>query len=163
MKTGEVLPSALMRSFFSLTFGLLAASPSYAQSVSECDWRAASVNLAEPWSETSRTYANGDVRIALLDTIEPAASSFHLLVLSPPYDEVGGRQCRVISAHGTLGFMGVTFDQIKAEYSPEYGLTFRLPVARYNEDSSEGDLMDLLFAVNQTSGQVVAEVAEPAQ
>lgn len=141
----------------------LAAGPAAAQSVSDCDWRAAAENLAEPWAETSRVYANGDVRLALLDTVEPAAAAYHLLVLSPPYDEVGGRQCRVISAHDTFGFMGVSFDQIEAEYDPEHGLIFHLPVAQYNPDTSEGDWMDLLFVVNQASGQVVAEVEARAQ
>ncbi|WP_424944439.1 hypothetical protein [Aliiroseovarius crassostreae] len=163
MKSGDLSLPALIGPAIFLSLGLLAAQPSYAQSVSDCDWRAASINLVEPWDETSRTFANGDVRIALLDTVEPAAAAYHLLILSPPYDEVGGRQCRVISAEDTLGFMGVTFDQIEAEYDPEHGLVFRLPVARYNADTSEGDWLDLLFVVNQASGQVVADVVEPAQ
>lgn len=142
---------------------LLGTTSAQAQSVTECDWRASAENLVEPWDETSRTYANGDVRIALLDTVEPAAAAYHLLVLSPPYDEVGGRQCRLISAHESLGFMVVRFDQIEGEYDPEQGLIFRLPAARYNPDRSEGDWTDLTFVVNQASGQVLAAVTERTQ
>ncbi|CAN0606350.1 unnamed protein product, partial [Ectocarpus sp. 12 AP-2014] len=81
-------------------------SPSLAQSVGDCDWRASAQALVEPWDapENTRTFANGDVRLAIIDTIEPAAGAFHLIILSPPYDEVGGRQCQVVSTNSSVGF-----------------------------------------------------------
>ncbi len=138
-----------------LAFAALAFSPhAWAQSVGECDWRASAANLVEPWDEASKSFANGAVRIALLDVIEPAAAAYHLLLLSPPYGVMEDRQCRVISREGSFGFMGVEFDQIAAGYDPEKGLTLSLPAALYNPDTAEGDWGLLHITVNQSSGEI---------
>ena len=51
-----------------------------------------------PWTAKPKPLgANGDIRIALIDVGEPAAGGFHLLVLSPPFGELGDRQCRIVT------------------------------------------------------------------
>ena len=80
-----------------------------AQSVSNCDWRARADAIAEPWEVNTRTYANGAVRVAMLDTIEPGAGALHLLVMAPPYDDLGLRKCDVVSFDGGIGFAGMLF------------------------------------------------------
>ncbi len=60
--------------FRPLFLALCLAAPVAAQTVGDCDtWQTSARNLAEPWEANSRTFANGDIRVALLDTIEPAA------------------------------------------------------------------------------------------
>lgn len=134
--------------------GLALASPAGAQSVNECDWVASAWLLAEPWEENSRTFSNGAVRIALLDAIEPGAAPFHLLVLSPPYDELGARQCRVLSVAPGIGFSGVEFPSLQAWYDPETGLFFSVLVSVYEEDT--GDFGDRIFdfTLNQATGAI---------
>ena len=103
------------------------AGSASAQEAVFCDWQASAQAIVEPWSEHTRTFANGDVRLALLDTIEPAAGAFHILVLSPPYDELGSRQCRTIGMSSGMGFGGVDFATLDADYDPSVGLIFGLP------------------------------------
>ena len=118
----EITP--MIRTTLSALALLALALPVAAQTVEECDWRAAAQALIEPWEENTRTFANGDVRLALTDVIEPAAGAFHLVILSPPFDELGGRQCRVVSAVGSTGFAGLTLVGMTSAYDPSIGLTF---------------------------------------
>lgn len=136
----------------------LTAGPGEAQSLGECDWRASAWLLAEPWEHHSRTFANGDVRIALIDAIEPAAMPFHLLVLSPPWDELGARQCRLVSFEPGTGFSGVDFAALEAWYDPSVGLLFSVPVSVY--DGVTGGFEDRMldFTLNQTTGAIEAFV-----
>ncbi|MDG4951587.1 hypothetical protein NLM59_11715, partial [Weeksellaceae bacterium KMM 9724] len=69
-------------------------------------------NIVEPWEDNTRTFSNGKTRLALLDTIEPAAGSFHVLVLSLPLNELGDRQCRTIGMGGGIGFSGADFSTL---------------------------------------------------
>ncbi len=140
--------------FLILMLAMTARAP--AQDVGECDYRAAPQAIAEPWEDNTRTFANGDVRLTLIDTIEPAAAAFHIMVLSPPFDEVGGRQCRVISFQGASGFSGVSFAQLTAGYDPARGLMFEVPVQVYDSDAADFAPRWLNFTLNQASGLIDA-------
>jgi hypothetical protein len=135
---------------------LLFATPLAAQDIRECDWKASAASIYEPWEEFSRSYANGDVRVALLDTIEPAAGSFHLLVLSPPYDELGGRQCRTIGIQDGIGFSGIGFEEIAADYDPAVGLLFAVQIQYYESAFADYVSADLFFNLNQATGDIEA-------
>jgi hypothetical protein len=138
------------------SFATLNADPVLAQSVGECDWRAEAGNIAEPWEDNTLTFANGAVRIALIDVGEPAAGGFHLLVLSPPYGELGERQCRVISTDDGIGLPGLKVGETEAAYDPATGLTLRVPLARY--DLNTGSVYDgsvLRLTINQSTGDIV--------
>ncbi len=137
----------------------LGALPASAQTVRPCDgWQANAQNLVEPWDETTRTFANGAVRVALLDTVEPAAGSFHLMVLSPPEDELGGRQCRLISADGEMGFAGVFFGDMTAGYDPATGLGLDLPVVLYLTETADFQTVGMGLTINQSTGDIRAEI-----
>jgi len=101
-----------------------------AQQVVDCDWQARADALAEPWEENTRTFSNGNVRLALLDTIEPAAGAFHILIISPPYGELGDRQCKTLGMSEGVGFSGADFSSLDASYDPSVGLIFTMH-ARY--------------------------------
>mgnify|MGYP000713528392 CR=1 FL=1 len=136
----------------------LLATPATAQEVVECDWRATAAALAEPWEDNSATFANGAVRIALLDTIDPAAGALHLLVLSPPFNELGDRQCRVVSHGQGVGFAGLYFSELEAGYDPAKGLTFSVPVQIYLPEESFSNGGQLHIALNQSTGAIAVDL-----
>lgn len=127
-----------------------------AQDAFECDWPARADAIVEPWEENSRTFANGEVRLAVLDTIDPAAAAFHLLVLSPPYDELGGRQCRTVSLEQGLGFAGLDFSSLEASYDPAVGLVFHIDASEYDGETGTSFANRLAITLNQASGEIRA-------
>lgn len=134
----------------------LLAAPVSAQEVADCDWRASAFAVAEPWEANTRTFSNGKTRLVLSDTIEPGAGAFHLIILSPPYGELGERQCKVVSYQGSIGFAGLEFSALSAAYDPDQGLLFDVPVQYY--DNTLGDMNHawLSLVVNQATGQIRA-------
>jgi hypothetical protein len=139
----------------------LAASPALAAEITPCDWRASSAALVEPWEDNSRSFANGAIRVALLDTVEPAAAAFHLLVLTPPYTALGERQCHVISAEKDTGYTTLDFASLSGEYDPATGLTLRLPGERYRGEEAVSVILTVridqstpdLFVSEEVRGQ----------
>ncbi|MDP5305894.1 hypothetical protein [Paracoccus spongiarum] len=113
--------------------------------------------LAEPWEDNTATYAEGQVRIALLDFVEPAGGAFRLMILSPPRDELGFRQCRVVLAGNGIGFYDMDFAARRSSYDPARGLTITLPARHYpangDVDGDEG-WFDLSVTIDQNSGDV---------
>jgi hypothetical protein len=144
-----------MKTFLMTSVALAFATLSHAQEAVDCDWPARADAIVEPWEDYSRTFANGDVRLALLDTVEPAAAAFHILILSPPYDEIGARQCRTLGMGGA-GFAGVTFEALDAAYDPSVGLIFEVPVSTFDGNSGDFETNALLFTLNQATGQIDA-------
>lgn len=147
----------MKRVTYPLVAGLmLAASQGLAQQVLPCEWQARADAIVEPWEENTRTFAKGDVRLALLDTIEPAAGAYHILVVSPPFGELGDRQCRTVSISEGVGFSGVDFSGLQATYDPSVGLVFSVTVRLFDPDSSDFLPAVLVFSVNQATGHIGA-------
>lgn len=148
-----------MRALLMLTALLMAAPPALAADVARCDdSRSNAWNLAEPWEANSALFANGAIRLAVVDTIEPAGTPFHLLVLSPPIDVLGGRQCRVVSAEGVNGFGGLDLSGAVASYDPARGLRVVIPAKTYLPDSGEFGPATLTVIINQATGAIDAEL-----
>lgn len=134
-----------------------------AQVINECGWVASPANILEPWSEFSRSYANGAIRIAVLDTGgEPVCCATHLLIIAPSAPDNGPiyRQCFVASAEGGMGFYDIDVPGIIASYDPARGLLLSVPVSYYHDGIGTGapgipDRMEL--RINQATGTVVAE------
>jgi len=146
------------RFLYTLLTGLLLSGPAFAQVVSECDWRARAENIVEPWEDNTRVFANGDVRLAILDTIEPGAVPVNILVLSPPYDEMGGRQCRIISLGDGIGFSDATLEGMAAAYDPAIGLIFNIHVALYDPEGSTAIPTSIRVTLNQATGEIGASL-----
>ncbi|MCF2905743.1 hypothetical protein L0666_12165 [Octadecabacter sp. CECT 8868] len=140
----------------------LFATPVAAQTAFPCDWQARADAIVEPWEDYSRTFADGKVRVALLDTIEPAAAAMYLLILHPPFDELSGRTCTVVGLDEGLGYAGMFFEELDAVYDPATGLTFTIPAIIYLPEQSFQNLALLSISVNQSSGDVTVtqELAE---
>ncbi|MCQ0968997.1 hypothetical protein MLD63_00925 (plasmid) [Paracoccus sp. TK19116] len=144
---------------------MVLATPAAAQSVGECGDVVTARNLAEPWEENSATYANGDVRVAVIDTIEPAAAGFHLMVLSPPRNEIGDRQCRLIALSraeggGPVGFYGIDFQGRSADYDAAKGLVLQVPIKLFDPDTGGGKPAELTVTINQQTGEITAQAVE---
>ncbi|MDO9639515.1 MAG: hypothetical protein Q7J44_13335 [Pseudotabrizicola sp.] len=150
---GRGLPASAAAVALSLALGL----PATAQDVADCDWRGAAQAIAEPWEDNTATFANGAVRLAVMDVMEPAAAAYHLLILSPPHAELGERQCRVMSAQGSFGFAGLSVLGATATYDPATGLTVTLPAKRW----SDGDVFTdtaLHVTINQATGAITGRL-----
>lgn len=126
-----------------------------AQAVLDCGgWQGQARNIVEPWEDHTRTFANGQIRVALLDTVEPAAGAFYLMVLAPPYDELGSRSCALIGAETDLGFAQADFSALGASYDPVAGLTLRMGVEIFAPLVGGFDPAILAVTINQAAGTV---------
>ena len=127
--------------------------------LNNCDWPANARNIVEPWSDYSRTFANGNIRIAHVDTDgEPACCSSHLLILAPdPKNELGGRSCNLLSDGGSgTGFQYLSVAGTTAKYDPAKGLLITVPVERYIDGQKSGKAT-ITVRINQATGGVTIE------
>ena len=136
----------------------LAALPALGQSmqptVMDCDgWQANARNIAEPWEQNTRTFSNGKTRLALIDTVEPVGGWGYLMILSPPYDELGFRQCKLIG-NGGMGFSHLDFAALQSDYDPAQGLIFTLPAGYYVTGMDSDPVFDLRIVLNQATGRI---------
>lgn len=141
---------------------LLLAAPAAAQSVGDCGDLSLAQYLPEPWEAHTATYAAGKVRIAVLDTHEPAAAATHLLVMSPPLDEIGGRQCRIVSLQADAaggrptGFLNVGLPGRETSYDPAVGLVLAVPVEVFAPSTGGAIQAVLTLKIDQSSGAIDA-------
>lgn len=147
-----------MRLISLMMFAFLAA-PAVAQTAFSCDWQARADAIAEPWDKNTATFANGAVRVALLDVIEPAAAAFYPLIMPPPYDELGGRVCTVVGRDEGLGYVSIYFNGLKAGYDPARGLTFLVPATIFLPKQSFQNSTLMSIVVNQSIGAVTVKQA----
>jgi hypothetical protein len=140
--------------------------PALGQVVQDCQdsgYVVSPANLVEPWSTHSRTFANGAIRIAVLDTGgEPACCSAHLLVLYPAggRDEPDYRACVVISGTPGLGFLWVDIPGTTASYDPARGLLLSVPVTHWHDGvelGRPGIVERMEVRVNQAAQTVEVE------
>jgi hypothetical protein len=137
---------------------LAAALPAHAVQVRDCDYAADVRSIAEPWEKNTRSFYEGNVRVALLDTGgEPVCCSVHLLVLAPDKnDEMGGRFCKIVGDHDALGFAGIDFARLTTRYDAGRGLLITFPYQLYVDGlSSKGGVARV--RVNIERGTVSVE------
>ncbi|SFI84145.1 hypothetical protein [Jannaschia pohangensis] len=136
-----------MRVLFLVAGLTLGAGPAMAQTVGDCDgWQANARNV--DWSDPTRTFANGAIRLVGLDTEEPAAAAFHIMVLYPDPEEQF-LECRLVSLGADVGFGGISLARAEAAYDPARGLTVSVPGT-----SPEGEALVIAFTINRATGQV---------
>lgn len=135
-----------------------------AQVVTGCDWVGSAANILEPWDRFSRSFANGAIRVAQIDTGgEPVCCAQHLMVLAPSGDGRDGpvhRQCLVVSAQPGQGFYEVDVARIAARYDPARGLLLSVPVGHWHEGIEAGrpPIWEPMFVlINQATGAVTVE------
>lgn len=119
-----------------LSASLFTGAAAQSVQVGECDWLASMLNIVEPWEANSRSFYEGQVRVVLADSVEPACCWAHLVILMPnPSDEMGLRQCVVVNMGGGMGFAGLDFAQLSATYDPAEGLLVSFPYALYEPET----------------------------
>ena len=150
------------------SFGFIAAlciltSPVMAQeAISDCDWPASLRNIVEPWESHTRTFANGKIRIAHVDTGgEPVCCSSYLAILAPTGSEVEleSRQCKLLTDGVEMsGFNWIAFDSITASYDPGLGLLLSVPVERF-DFAGDGTTIPATVGIriNQATGEIYTE------
>jgi hypothetical protein len=123
-----------------------------AQEINPCDGRTVATNLVEPWQQNTHVFADGTVRVALIDTVEPAAAAFYVMVISAPLDVLDNPQCRLLGATGGLGFAALDFAAMTLADGTARRLSFDIPaqiirdtvfvpvVMRFTLDRVSGDI-----------------------
>lgn len=140
-----------------LALALLPAHIAWAQQVAPCDWKSSVQNIAEPWFDNIRSFANGDVRVIVMDVAEPAAGALHLLILSPPRDDFGFMTCQMVSTTADVGFSTIDFSGLASTYDPAEGLILTIPVTAYTGQGAYGfSPLTLRVSINQATGTVRA-------
>jgi hypothetical protein len=153
--SGEIIMRQLIGAAACL---LLTANTAWAVQVRNCDATAHPGNIVEPWEQNAKAFYKGDVRIALLDTGEPACCSKHLLVLTPDAeDPTGGRSCHLVSDHDAAGFNGIDFARITTSYDAKKGLLVVFPYSRMTDDGAGSKHATGKIRINLASGKVTAE------
>ncbi len=131
------MPSSKPRLLLAAAFTALSALAANAATVTDCgdDYRASVRNLAEPWEKNTKSFLNGAVRIAAVDTGgEPVCCSMYLLVLAEGPEDPSGppeRICKIIGNADSLGFMMIDFANIRSGYNPSRGLDLIMPYKLY--------------------------------
>lgn len=146
-----------------LSLVTLAASPAFAVTVRDCDGLTdRTANLVEPWEKNSRTFYNGKLRVALLDTGgEPACCSVHLLVqfFDEGEDGPGSVLCYQVEDQDGRGFAGIDFSSLTSAYDPARGLLLRFSYSAFPEDGDGSHTVPGQGAVrvNLATGTVTPE------
>lgn len=164
----EVWENSMRSALLSLAVAGIAAAFSanaFAQAaISQCEWPANLQNILEPWEQHTRTFANGNIRIAHVDTQgEPVCCSSYLAILAPTGSEVAleSRQCALLTDGAELsGFTWIDFPAITASYDPGLGLLLSVPVERYDFQGTQngGTLPDIVnIRINQANGSITTE------
>ena len=153
-----------MKAITAIAVFLLSSQTVFAQEVTPCYQEGVEQFLtqipviAEPWEENTATYANGQVRLAILDTWDPANTPMHLLILyvSPDLIEAEGRACVIVSDVEGRGFQTLTMEGLQAAYDASTGLTFNLAGSRYDFDNNSVTPGTLTVTLNRATDQVTA-------
>jgi hypothetical protein len=126
-----------------------------AQSVRDCDtWEANARNLMMPPEVAIRSFAQGEVRVIGLDTLEPACCSAHLMV-DFLVDDEPFPLCALVSASDSMGFSGLDMAGLAARYDPAAGLILTLPAGRY--DGAASVMSPLTVVLNRATATVTAK------
>ena len=113
----------------------IAARPKQPGMILSCDQLDSIRYVAEPWEKNSRYYADSDVRLAILDRLEPAASAVYLAVLGPPFGHFGMPTCYLLSYDKRYGFADMQLAESVAAPVDDV-LTFQV-TAGYYDPSAE--------------------------
>jgi hypothetical protein len=144
--------------FRPLTLALaVLAAPATAQNVTGCYENSyenifSPMNIPEPWDYYTRSFAEGAVRVVAIDLVEPHAVALKLMIMYPPYDELGQRMSCNIVGVGYAGWGNIAFDEMTSTYDPASGLTLTVPVSTMEFGGT------LSMTINQDSGTMTADI-----
>lgn len=100
-----------------------------------------------------RSFYEGAALVVAIDQVEPAAASAGLVILLlDPQSEMGDRNCFAIT-----NFNSLDLDGAKSSYSPDSGVTLRIPATDYDSETGTGKPgRPLVLEINAATGKVIA-------
>ena len=144
-----------------LMLGLVASAvaPATAQvtdaEVLPCEgWQASVGNLIEPLEATTRSFAEGRIRVLLLGHGEPACCGTWIAVLHPTPE--GFPSCALILRPGRQGWADAGFDG-ESTYDPATGLSVPITVRAYDPSGTSPEVGRLTLTVDQGRGRVTVD------
>ncbi len=148
---------ALLPAMLGCAFVASAGGPAPAQELQPCDARSAAPGLSDFGRDDVRTFGDGNILVARLDTGRPAFAPMRLLILSPPRDAEGRRQCRLVRLEDGLGFGQLYLSRAGARYDPGRGLTADVPGLILLEDGFSNPIL-VHVTINQQSGAIALDM-----
>jgi hypothetical protein len=133
-----------------LALSVALAAPAAAQSTTSCPqtWVSSVQWIPEPWADWTRLYDDGRVRLVIVDTGEPAAEAWNVIVLVTNWYDTGFPPCTVVP-----GFGGA---RLSAEEAGRTGRGYRIPfIGRVDEG---GDWVDRTFHLTLVDASGTIEV-----
>ncbi|NOR63209.1 MAG: hypothetical protein GQ535_12045 [Rhodobacteraceae bacterium] len=111
--------------------------------------------IAEPWEANTRSFADGDIRITVMDTWEPALGAYYLMVMFWAGADADIRNCSLVS-NAELGFVSMTLEGLVSKYDPAKGLVLSVPTSFHNpaEGTNENGMLEVV--VNRQKAEVTA-------
>lgn len=135
---------------------IAAASPITAAQVSDCDRAEANArNLARPFSEATREYANGNIALIYLLQDEPACCGAAVMVTVPD-PEIGYGTCHFVTSDDGMGWSSLSLPGATAAYDAAKGLTITVPGTRFDQNRQDFAPFLLQIVVNQADAGVEA-------
>jgi hypothetical protein len=148
----------MARALMALTLAVMPLA-AFGQSVEDCSvFPGYETTILQPASQNLRLFANGAVTLAVFGKRQ--AGGLHLLLMSPPFDDMGIYQCRVVSGPVEAGFTNLDLVGTQASYDPAKGLQFEIPVQSNAPDRSDLPSAKLTVTLNQATGEITAAVRD---
>ena len=136
-----------------LLLAALFSGPVVAAQTRDCDTFDANASNVD-WSEPTRTFANGNIRLIKLDIEEPACCAKFLMILHPKGDDpfLG---CTLVGRSEGFGWNELHLMDAHASYDPQRGLTVAVQTSAF--DGSNFVHETVRITINQAMGSVEAE------
>ena len=122
-----------------------------AQVATNCFWDAYAPLASEPIT----TYANGAIRVAVVDRGGASDGSKYLLIGHP--QGTGPTDCTLIGFEITRGFASMWPSDPPSRYDPAHGLTLIMDAIFVLPDQNFSNSMRLFVTINQATGGVTLD------
>ena len=142
-----------LRMFNFLPLAMVLPVPASAQQVQPCEsggifpYETTALAIAEPWEDNTRSFADGQLRLTVMDIYEPALGALYLMVIFEPLGGTADLRNCVLISNGTLGFPDMTLEglEVGATEGPE--ALFLVPTTFYNptEDALEHGMLKVVI------------------
>ena len=137
-----------------IVFNVLLAGGAMAQDVRDCRDFGRGV-IIDPVDMKGRSYANGDVTIAVVhDGRSNSGDSLFILVYAPDTENPEQKQCRMIGMEEGRGYANVRLEAANADYTAADGLTVIIPARIYLMESGFSNTTMLSVNVNRASDEI---------
>ncbi len=151
-----------MRMLKYLPLALVLSGPVAAQQVQPCEsngtfpYETTALAIAEPWEDNTRIFAEGQVRITIMDTYEPALGALYLMVIFEPMGQAADFRTCVLVSNGFAGFPNMTLEGLNVREIEGQGMRFHVPTTFYNPTDDEVEYGYLEVMVDRLALSVTA-------